>query len=462
MKRLWYLTAFIPFLLAAAWDAALEADPADTDPVSAGAGEIRDTRSEVRQRAETDLCWGSFDTTGCPAGDEGRLREGGARAFHDASAPTVLNAEDRAGSDALDEGRLWADSDTPSATIHRLQVYDGSGWEDVEAGYAAALTDATDSDDQVLAGSHNLIYNGDFAATSGTGLTTSTTVPAGWTASTTPTIAYSNTSGDIRWGAGYFVTVTDDGGGGDYIQQSLPSLAASTTYKVIARAKDDGTGTCRLDVTNEGGTAFSAATTSTDDWETLSGTFGTGAALDTVEVQLISVTASRVCSFDNVQVYQVGDVTTDRDEVNYGYGITRVRATYAGAALDCGNGYTNASCRAADSGLEVYVTPPGPGYIIQVTASVDVSLVSNSQDNCSVRLTDATNVLDEAFISTSDEDGGQDEAITTKLHATVINPTPGTTINFEIDANESGTASSECEIGTSVDSWIEALLIPTR
>ena len=77
-----------------------------------------------------------------------------------------------------------------------------------------------------------MVYNGGFEGLAGDGDASSTSDPAGWTGANV-TLAYSTTSGDIRWGDGYYVAVTDDGSGNGTISQTLTDLPANTTFKVI-------------------------------------------------------------------------------------------------------------------------------------------------------------------------------------------------------------------------------------
>lgn len=116
------ILAWLPWFLAVSWDSGVfEASPGDNDLVSQGAGKIRQTKTEVRDRAEVEHLWGTI-TAG---GDTGRSREGSARAFYETADPSALanSVTDTLGSGALDEGRLLFRSDTGEAKIHS-----GSAW----------------------------------------------------------------------------------------------------------------------------------------------------------------------------------------------------------------------------------------------------------------------------------------------------------------------------------------------
>jgi hypothetical protein len=464
-------------------DPGFEDEPANTDPLSEADDRMREIKVETRRRAEVETWWGAV---GAPPGDDdnGLNRLGSARVFFQDAEPTALDggagdynsitdaeqavtdlndsASNSGGAieDDVGHGRLWVDANsTPS---DKLYVYrgvagdDNGAWEAVSA-VADPTTDAIIYDDEILAGNYNLVYNGSFEATDGTGSEASTTVPEGWTIPGTATIAY-GTATDLNYGDGTEVEVTAVAAT-DGIEQALDNLPANAVFKVIARAKDDGTGTCTLDIQDETGAAFTPDTTATDDWETLTGTFGTGAGFEDVDLLLQTNGAGQACLWDNIVVYSIGDVATDRDEISQP-GIQKMRATYTGGALNCGSTYADAGCLEAQTGLSVIVTPPGPGYIVQLNAMVDLSATGTGVTGiCMARLYDATNatLLDEVVLRT---DGNADiTESSTSLHATAVNPTPGTSVTYQIDAYE---ANTDCKVGNAVDSWIEALLIPTR
>lgn len=130
---------FVMFVLLAApfawatlqtWDSGtFEASPANSDPVSQGDDKIRELKENIRERAEVEHLWGTISS----GGDNGRHREGSARAFYESSDPSALanSSTDTSGSGALDEGRLLRRSDTGD-----LKIYNGSAW-------VAALTSLT-------------------------------------------------------------------------------------------------------------------------------------------------------------------------------------------------------------------------------------------------------------------------------------------------------------------------------
>jgi hypothetical protein len=107
-----------------AWTSDYEDDPDNTDPLSKADDHIRSTRNQVRERAEVEHSWG-YGFTDSPTDETGRHREGSARAFYGADAPTGLGfgedpnelTEDIDSTNTLDEGRLWHDTDTGELKI---------------------------------------------------------------------------------------------------------------------------------------------------------------------------------------------------------------------------------------------------------------------------------------------------------------------------------------------------------
>jgi len=96
MRLKFFLTLMSVILLApsASWAAEVwaaagfENSPANSDAASLGAGKIRATREEVRQRADVEHFWGTTDDT---SDDNGLHRLGSARCFVSDSAPTTLS-----------------------------------------------------------------------------------------------------------------------------------------------------------------------------------------------------------------------------------------------------------------------------------------------------------------------------------------------------------------------------------
>lgn len=112
------------------WNSGFETNPAGTQALSLGDDVITELKVEIRERAQVELDWSNLGGLG----DTGRLREGSARAFLQATTgPTLLGRTDQTGDNTLgtdDFGRLWVDTDD-----RLLYVYDpgdltgqGGGW----------------------------------------------------------------------------------------------------------------------------------------------------------------------------------------------------------------------------------------------------------------------------------------------------------------------------------------------
>lgn len=462
--------------------AAYEDEPSSSAAVSEGDDRIRESRAEIRFRMEVEHFIGDdLDD------DNGLHRLGSARVYMTTAEPDELNdshsgqgsgtltdylnsssAEDSGEEDLNDpaslsdagaeddvgHGRMWLDTDGAddsdgNADDNQFYIFEGSAG--AGGGAFAAIQGQTGGslggDDQILAGSHNLVYNGSFSATDGTGLVAATAVPEGWAPVTSPTYTYTDPSGDIRWGDGVHVNVKNAGATNEGIQISLVGLAASSFFKVIARAIDDGSAVCTLDVTNEGGTAFSSDATTTDAWETLSGTFGTAAAIDTVEITLVTTGAdTEVCGWDNVAVYQIGDPLTDRDEVDYPSGIVVLQDDSSGAAdTDVANGGGWTGITGLD---DLSVTPPAPGYQIDVVGQVSLTGASADNTDCLFRILEltGTTTVRTGTLTTSSAAGRVWDTQT--LYWTEINPTPGTIYTYSLDVSD-GAVGNDCRVDTS-------------
>ena len=105
------------------WDTTFEANPQGSDSPSAGDDAIRERAEATRQRGERDHIWGLSETTS----KHGWHREGSARAFVSAAAPTAYSDVDATaigGDVTIDDGRLWFDSNAQYIPY----VHDGGSW----------------------------------------------------------------------------------------------------------------------------------------------------------------------------------------------------------------------------------------------------------------------------------------------------------------------------------------------
>lgn len=100
------------------WD---ESSPANTDARRLGALEIRTLREGIGDRV------GKEHEAPATSGAGGEHKEGSAKVYYEASAPT-LRPDGSTSLGANDAGRLWLDSDDM-----KLRVWDGNSWEHVAA-----------------------------------------------------------------------------------------------------------------------------------------------------------------------------------------------------------------------------------------------------------------------------------------------------------------------------------------
>lgn len=462
------------------WDATpnFEAEPGDTDPLSEADDRMNEIKVEVRRRGEVGHWWGS-GTAPTPPGDDdnGLHRIGSARIFMADTAPTALdqsigdydsivgteqaetdldNSASNSGAaigDDVGHGRLWAD--TNSAPLNALWVFQGVAG-DGNGAFDEVSVAVGHGDDEILAGSYNLVYNGTFEATDGTGAAAATGTPAGFTVIDAATFTYGTGAGDEdkRWGDGLYAIVTDVDGT-DGMQFVLTNLSMATTYRVIARVAEEAADDICTLATTGGLTNIAGEASAGIAWQTLSGTFTTAAAaLDTVTVTFVSTAAGDICNWDNIGVYQVGDVTTDRDAVSMPSSI----------ALYDSDTTTNVvpawGAKAAVPNLSLEFTPPTPGWIIQVNAlivfgeedSLLTSVVNCNFDNGA----DITGTQVNGSISHSAADSAQ----TIPLGYVAINPTPGTAITYTVECGEEfgGAGAPEYNPNGSYSSlWLTAL-----
>lgn len=475
------------------WDAAFEADPAVNDPVSEGDDHIRQSKENVRYRAEVESWHG--DTA--PAWDNGLHRMGSARCFMDTADPTTLTngmsdfANDgTAGDTDLDNvsfnsggatddtdighGRCYVDIDGPdnlAATDDDYTMYiyqgvagaGGGGWEPV-----VSNSPYESSDDEILAGSYNLIYNGSFEATDGTGSPASILVPEGWAVvvGDTPGYTYINASTDVRYGDGYHLILANTGAANEGMRQTITNLNANSTYKLMARVQDDGpvgAVVCRLDIVNETvatGLPADSTNPAVAAWETIGGTFTTGAVVTTVDVEIYPIgIAGESCMLDHFALYEIGNTGTDRDEISEP-GVWKTRGEYAAGTGDiiCGAAYGAGNCLETTTGLVVTVTPPTVGNpLILIEGFLHFSS-AGAAAGCEARLRNVTNNITYQEIFWPQAGGFE----TFPFHASVITHTPGTTAVYALQLRENPSGAGDCTLEDYGDNYIEAIVIPTR
>lgn len=126
----------MPWICGVVWNNAWETTPGDAGLLSDLDTNFFDFKGEVRKRLDAEH---DFSTFSPDTNDTGRQLEGSARAFMTTAAPANLGHNDFQGSPALDNGRLWVDSDGGGASSiddNQLFVQDGAApakWEGVNA-----------------------------------------------------------------------------------------------------------------------------------------------------------------------------------------------------------------------------------------------------------------------------------------------------------------------------------------
>ena len=420
-------------LLGVVWDSTFESAPPGATTLASDLDTIIQAfKQETSNRAEVEIHWGTLTTTN----DNGLMFEGSARCFAQDSEPTALanvggyngtshvstalTTTEPGGSEDQGVGRCWIDLDGPDGI-------DGTGddntfwvWDDASADFQRAVAAGPGG---VNYGQGNLVYNGSFEVTDGTGDTSVGTDPSGWTSSG-GTVAYTTPPSEATEGEGVTVSLTDDGGGAETLSQTLTSLKASTSYFVVARVDAGAASECRLstsdaatNITSGDANATSTATTFT----TVSGTFTTAAALDDVTIVLETNGAADVCTWDHVGVFEISPSGLPQPGYQVAFDTLSTETTAPTAFTSAPNPLLTGS-----------VTIPGPGYVVKVTAFVAAADTGNGSE-CDIQLVEGgstTRDLKAVQLQT----GGARLDGTASLMWVDTAPTPGDTLLYEVEA----------------------------
>ena len=462
-------------LIAATWNSTWESLPQGTELASNLDTRIQEFKAEVRKRASVENIWGN--TTA----DNGLTRLGSGRVFVDNSAPTdiagpgqynsaagtysgtALTTTEQGGTHDIGAGRVWIDPNGPdevsgTSDDRQLYVWDETlhAWNSIRSeGFMAAGV-----------GGDNLIYNGGFEITDGFG---GTGTPAGWTLVNTPTIAYVDpTLLTPNEGAGIALKTTATGSSLEGVRQALPKLKASTTYVYRARgfSVSGVFNGCTLKVSD--GTTTSTATTQGFNFETLEVLHTTTGAPATVNVDLLSTNDTDICEWDEITAYEQNQPT---------------RRGGIQTCFDTDNStgaYTNPSTTWNDALVSCAVTPPGPGYIIQIRGQIVASNDTGQVSSLAGRIREnGTTTRGMATVYVGQDDTNADhfqDVATVPVFSTIVNPTPGTTLTYTLEAlsSKGGTATWRHNIGTDAGAeglngdsanlltTLEVTLVPTR
>ena len=257
-------------MLGTVWNAGYEATP---DGATALASDIdtffQTLKADVRKRAQVERIWGNGTD------DNGLQQPGSARSFIQNAAPTDIlglgqynSSADATAGTALstDEigattrdlgvGRLWSDLDGPDNTAatpddRMLATWDETNdrWVYQEAANSGVALASQRFFDPV--GKSNLLYNGDFEATDGTGATSGSTATNWATVATAPTISFTRPPSGTTEGDGVQVNLARGAGDGG-IEQTVV-LKSDATYFVVARTRASGGASCELSTASAGG-----------------------------------------------------------------------------------------------------------------------------------------------------------------------------------------------------------------
>ena len=483
------LVFMAPFAMGAVWNAGYEATPAVGAPVSEGDDQIRAQKAETRFRGAVEHWWGDGD--GGENNDNGLHRLGSARCYVGTAAPTELsdshsglgvgaiadydnttgvefsgnpdlvdfatNAGGAANEDVIGNGRCWIDTDGVDGVLgtgddNKMYVYiGGTGWiADVWA------AQRPEGDDEILAGSYNLIYNGSFEATGGDGDPASVLIPEGWTNDgTNPTYTYTDPSGDAVYGYGYDLEVTDTVGGLDQVRQTL-EFSGVGVYKVMARVLDDGVGTCRLSTSGAAVESGDQDTAAAGAWVTVDGTFTT-AAPDTVDINLISVTATRACLWDHVTVFRIDDVATDRDEISQPGVIALTDDSVVVQA------YPALFAGVAGIG-DLTITATEGNYVIMVTAHGSAEINGNNE-NCYAQITENVDAAGAVAVARSSSGTlfNNSNDVNWSIHYTRPITAAGSTYVYALEIQDGGLTGGVCDmIGNEHQHAFSVVAIPSR
>jgi len=272
----------------------------------------------------------------------------------------------------LGTGRLWVDADGLSAATtlddNQLNV-----WVDTVGWVAATATSP------IRAMGSNLIYNGSFEITDGTGSVASTAVPSGWALLLTPTLAYDDPTA-VTEGEGIALETIGAGAALEGVQQTLTSLKASTAYLVRARARPvTAADTCTLRVTGGAVTPLTdVSAVATNVFETLEVVVTTTAVPAALVVSLEATADTDECDWDHVTAFEQNALVAQP-------GIQSCRVTEGTVSA---NYYNDAGWTTV--GTTCTITVPNPGMMIvargtvladEDNAAADGSFVVRMQEN---------------------------------------------------------------------------------
>ena len=456
MRRWWILGLLGAggLLMATSWNATYEAIPnGATDLASDLDTLIKSFKVEVRQRLEVEHEYGGSTE------DNGLHTIGSARVFVSAAAPTDINSgtaargqyNSAAGSDGgtaltttevngtadIGTGRMWIDTDGADNVGGTLDDQSLYVWNEIDDQFEPVVVAMTTNGLPQLG---SFIYNNSFEITDGTGNTSSTTVPAGWSVvGVTPTFAYPAVS--VSEGVGRALRTTAVGTTNQGVRQALVGLKAATNYVVRVRVKANGGDICNMQV-DDGSTTEAVTSTTTGVYETLEAVHTTTGVPATVNIDLRSQGNGDICEWDYVTIQEKAPVVARPGPV---------------VCFDTDNStgaYTNPSTTWGDALVSCAVTPPGPNYRIeirgQIVASNDTGQVSSLAGRIRENGT-TTRGMATVYVAADDNSADHFQDVgTVPLFASIVSPTPGTTLTYTLEmlGSKGGTPTWRHNIGT--------------
>jgi len=471
-KFLLGLVCGLPLLgvLGAVWNAGWEARPAGTEQASDLDLFIQELKAEIADRAGVEVLFGNASL------DNGLNRVGSARAFSQATAPTAITGPGQynstaaafagttlsttevvGGTDDIGRGRMWVDTDgaltgtvaTEPAATGDMQL---SAWDETLNGFRRVV--ARDQGGAGV-GAGNLIYNGSFEVTDGTGSAASTAVAAGWTAVLTPTFAYASVNNSTE-GDGLAFTTVAAGAALEGASQTLAGLKESTVYVYRVRVAPQS-GTCRLLVDDGTSNASATSAAGTATFETLEVLHTTTAGPADVVVSLLSVADTDDCDWDHVTAFE-----RYASFPKPGASVIYTTDSTSDTVID--------STFGNNPFVATTVVVPSAGFIVLVDASVSVTNFANdgacyarlARDDCAGGAFTAISPIAQ-HNSVNFQSGSN-----LTLNAVDVAPVPGASCIYRIEVAES--SGENCEVNDAnigqadqqSGSWLRAMLLPVQ
>jgi hypothetical protein len=264
----------------------------------------------------------------------------------------------------------------------------------------------------------NLIRNSNFAVKT----TAAAAAPDGWALVGTPGTCELTAAGVTEGHAtARALRVAAAGAANEGVSQTLVGLKANTRYVIGCRAKVNAGGDIfSLTTTGATGATFGnlALTTSSTTYTTVAGVILTDGTPTNIVVSLLAVADGDSIDVTHVWVRECGTDRLPMASSSWAYGeiATATANHYAAGTL-------------TDSGITgVAVTPPGPGYVIEVLGEVVISAGTGDDLVAQIRENGASVRVSYGNIATGND------VTSIPVHFIQRSPTPGTTYTYTLFA----------------------------